>query len=267
MSDPGADPYAQPTPASPSSPRSQPSPYPQPPPYRPGPESPWGGPPGWTGSPNPWPAPKPTPTHHGTNGFAIASLVFGLIGGIPLAFIFGVIALGQIEQRKQEGRALAVGGLVGAGLWTVGLVAAAAHGSFSEPDRDAAGQITEEGTVSTFDIEIGDCLNGLLETENESSVGSLPAVPCSQPHEGEVYASFDLAEGDYPGLDAIVVEADRRCAEALMTYSPSAYDDPTISLFYLYPHEPSWPRDRQVVCIAYDLDGAMTGSIAERTRA
>ncbi|TDE13075.1 DUF4190 domain-containing protein [Jiangella asiatica] len=247
MSDHGANPYAQP----PETPHQRLPPYPEPRPYTPGPY-------------NPWVDQDEPPRHRGTNGFAIASLVFGLVGGIPLAFIFGIIALGQIAERKQDGRALAIGGLIGAGVWTTGLVIAAALGSFSEPDRDDSGQITEEGTVSTFDIEIGDCLNGLLETEDESSVASLPAVPCSQPHEGEVYARFDLAEGDYPGLDAIVVEADRRCAEALMTYSPTAYSDPTISLFYLYPQEPGWPRDREVVCIAYDLDGALTGTIAEQ---
>ena len=35
-----------------------------------------------------------------TNGFAIASLIFGIIGGVLLSVIFGFVALSQIKKRK-----------------------------------------------------------------------------------------------------------------------------------------------------------------------
>ena len=55
-----------------------------------------------------------------TNGFAVASLVLGLVGfllcGVPsiLAVIFGGIALSQIKKRPEEftGRGLAIAGLI-----------------------------------------------------------------------------------------------------------------------------------------------------------
>lgn len=251
-----ANPYAQPSPyAQPAYPPTpQPTAYQQLPPYRPGPEYLWFAEPS---------AQQP----RSTSGFAVAALVFGLIGGIPLAIAFGAIALGQTGPRgPKSGRGMAIAGLVAAGVWVVGMVAVGVYVTVTEPERNDAGQITEEGSLSTYDVEVGDCLNGILETENETIVRSLPAVPCSQPHEGEVFATIELENGEYPGEEAIFAEADQQCSDALVAYSPSAYDDPTIGLSYLYPREPGWPRDRELVCIAYSLDGTLTGTIAERQR-
>lgn len=59
----------------------------------------------------------------GTNGFAIASMVLGIVWiywiGSILAIIFGHVALSQIERSHQEGRGMAIAGLV---LGYIGLV-------------------------------------------------------------------------------------------------------------------------------------------------
>ena len=77
-------------------------------------------PPGGYGSPPPPPGGygyQPPPQAVGTNGMAIASLVcslFGwvcIIGGV-LGIIFGFMALGQIRQRGQGGRGMAIAGIV-----------------------------------------------------------------------------------------------------------------------------------------------------------
>jgi hypothetical protein len=52
-----------------------------------------------------------------TNGLAIASLVLGLVGlCVPLcpllAVIFGAIALSQISKTGQEGKGMAIAGLI-----------------------------------------------------------------------------------------------------------------------------------------------------------
>ena len=59
-------------------------------------------------------APPPYPGSQGTNGFAIASLVLGLVGVQVLAIVFGHIALAQIRRSggAQGGRGLAIAGLV-----------------------------------------------------------------------------------------------------------------------------------------------------------
>ncbi|RIQ21878.1 DUF4190 domain-containing protein [Jiangella rhizosphaerae] len=272
MSDAGApppppNPYAQPAPGTPPHQAGGGTPYPQggtpyphggtaPPAYpQYGPYSPYG--------PNPWPGEPPRKP--GTNGFAIAALVLGIVVVIPLAIVFGIIALVQTAKTGQKGRGLAIGGLVAAGLWIVLFVGLGVWAVMSEPERNEAGEITEGGTVSTFDVEVGDCLNGLRETEDETAISMLPAVPCDEPHEGEVYATFDLEDGDYPGEEAISALAGERCDAALLSYSASAYDDRNVGIFFLYPQEVGWPQDREVVCIAYAATGMLTGTLTEQT--
>jgi len=225
-----SDPYAQPSSNLP----------PQPTGYPPGPEF-------------------PPPAAASTNGFAVAALVFGILGGL-LGFVFGIIALVQIRRTGQKGTGLAVAGLVLSALWLLllglGLVVFLVTGA----DRDTEGEITEGGSVSAMSLQVGDCLNGLQE---EGDVRSLPAVPCAEPHEGEVYATFDLPEGDYPSETAIFDRAEAGCDERLSSVAPDASGDPSVGLFYLYPTELSWPDDREVVCIAISMSGTTRGSILD----
>jgi hypothetical protein len=81
----------------------------------------------WTDRTAPLPAPRPTivASPEKTSGFAIASLVLGLVGGSLLAVIFGHIALRRIKRSwgLLTGRGMAIAGLV---LGYIGMVAAIA---------------------------------------------------------------------------------------------------------------------------------------------
>lgn len=77
------------------------------------------------------------PEPRDTNGFAIASLVSGLIGifalviGPLLGIIFGFVALRQLERSRAGGRNLAMAGIVVSGavlLFNVGVLIAIAQG-------------------------------------------------------------------------------------------------------------------------------------------
>lgn len=52
-----------------------------------------------------------------TNGFAIAALVIGILGGSVLGIIFGHIALSQIARTGQAGRGMALTGLILSYFW------------------------------------------------------------------------------------------------------------------------------------------------------
>lgn len=61
------------------------------------------------------------PPQQSTNGFAIASLVLGILGiffiTLPLSAVFGFIALSQTKHGRQGGRGMAITGLVLSGIW------------------------------------------------------------------------------------------------------------------------------------------------------
>jgi hypothetical protein len=200
-----------------------------------------------------------------TNRLAIVSLVLGLltplllIPGI-LGVIFGAMALSQIRQRGQRGAGLAIGGIVAAGAWLiVGVMVLVALAISAGADRDDSGEITSGGQVAADAVREGDCLNDLREGTNISTVN---AVPCGEPHDAQVYALFDLADGAWPGEDEVFAQADDGCLELLARDFPETYDDFDVEVFYLYPSEGTWRTgDREIVCVALYADGKRTGSL------
>lgn len=194
----------------------------------------------------------------GVNGLAIASVVLSFVGAILFSITFGIIALVQTRRSGQQGRGLAIAGLAISAGWIVlgGLLIAGAL--LSQAGREDDGQITEAGDVGVFELTVGDCLASVTESER---LTHLPAVPCSQPHVGEVYAVFDVPASSYPGTDELVAVADERCLAWLASYSPTAADDPDIEIYYIHPTAQSWRRgDHAITCIAV-TETARIGSI------
>ncbi len=212
--------------------------------YGPGP----GGYPPPGGYPGPgYPPPLQKP---GTNGFAIAALIFGIIGGVLLGFIFGFIALSQTKRTGQNGRGMALAGIILSAMWTVGVILAIIL-------------LVTTSAVPTTALQPGDCVNNLRDS---TEVQSLPGVPCTQPHEGEVFAVFDLPAGDYPGEAAIGEQITNECVARLSSYSSSASQNSgDLRLVTIYPLEQDWNRgNRGVVCIAAAASGTSTGSIKDK---
>jgi putative regulator of septum formation/uncharacterized protein DUF4190 len=208
----------------------------------------------------PPPAPYPPQRQGGTNGFAIASLIFGLLGGILLSVIFGFVALSQIKKRGQGGKGLAIAGLSLSGLWVLGIVAVVIVAVLSS-GTDDPGSLADDGDVSVQKLVPGQCLNGL---KDGSSISDLPAVACTEPHEGEVYAVFDLKDGGFPGDTEIAKLAEDGCTDRLQSEVPKAADDPDLEIYYLHPTRTSWTLgDHEVACVAMSSKGKVTGSIKD----
>jgi hypothetical protein len=178
----------------------------------------------------------------GTNGFAIASLILGLLGVVLLSVIFGIIALVQTKRRGQSGRGMAIAGLVLSGLWTVlfvGLIVLAV--------------VVSDSTVQATTIEVGDCIKTM--PADNARVSKLPDVSCFEPHEGEVYARIRVTGDSFPGQSTLERDFRDRCATALASYSPKAALDPDFDTYVLYPTQVTWNHgDRDVVCIATTKD-------------
>ena len=83
------------------------------------------------GYPAPYGQPPMAYAQPGTNGMAIASLITGILGINLLAWIFGGIALSQIKRTGQNGRGMALAGIVLGVLWVALVIILMVAGSFS----------------------------------------------------------------------------------------------------------------------------------------
>jgi len=150
---------------------------------------------------------------------------------------------------------------VGAGIISYGQVTANAD----ETTRDATGAIVESGGVGAFRLQVGDCFNTPGATEDPTDtfeVQSVEGVPCTESHDSEVFALFDLAGGPdapYPGDQAAFDAGAVGCLDRFSGYVGESYEASTrwdATLFY--PSQGSWDDadDREVVCIVVPLDGS-----------
>ncbi|MEU8714923.1 DUF4190 domain-containing protein [Streptomyces sp. NPDC048663] len=210
-------------------------PYGPQPPY-PSPYQPWGE--GY----GPYTLPAPV------NGLAIASLVLGLLCCLPgVGLVLGLVALGQIRRRGERGRAMAVVGsllsAVGLALWVAALATGGA-GDFWKGVKEGASE------SSSLSLSTGDCFDTPGGTLTGDLVSHVTHVACDDPHDAEVFATYDLKGTGYPGDDASGASADRRCYALEDTYAFDLWAVPDdVAVYYFTPSEDSWATgDRSVVC-------------------
>jgi hypothetical protein len=161
-------------------------------------------------------------------------------------------------------RTAVVGGLVVLGLALGGCsTIQSLIGGGQNVTRDAESQeVTEAGTADVFTLQVGDCFD---DEGGAEEVMDVPAVPCAEPHDNEVYYEFSLAGDEFPGEDAIRAEAEAECTPAFEEFVGMAYADSALDWFPFYPTEGSWNEmgDRVVQCAIYDGSLAkVQGSLA-----
>ncbi|MFG2296369.1 septum formation family protein [Streptomyces sp. NPDC048603] len=257
-------------------PQQGPQPYPQPGPYGqpgiPGPAAPYGAP-----APQGWYQPPQK-----TNVLAIIAFVMSIVCALPtVPVILGLVALSQIRKGSGEkGKGLAIAAIVIHGL-TIAFYAVfvilGMSGAFDDgppSKRDTTGQVTTPGSSDVEDIRKGDCFNTkddltkVEEGDGTQARFSVQTVPCDQPHEGEVYAVFNLDDGAYPGSDKVVKTSEEKCSgKALTDYVGDAKKLPeTLEVFYYYPQASSWTLgDREVTCFLSNTGSTSTGSVRATT--
>ena len=140
-----------------------------------------------------------------------------------------------------------------------------AYNIATEADRDASGAIVEQGNLGAFTIRLGDCFDNTLafESDEAGEVSSLPGVPCSGPHDNEVYAVFDVDHAEFPGDEQMAEDAFGACYARFEAFVGIEYESSTLDIAALYPSTESWAlqSDREVICAVYDMNGAkLTGS-------
>jgi hypothetical protein len=186
-----------------------------------------------------------------TDGVAVATLVSGLVPAIPVTLILGPTALIRISHSGARGRALAITGLVLAGLWTVAAaIVAAAIITRPPPPKPVT-------LPRVFSLQVGECL-----TSGPNGISSPQVLSCSQAHDAEVFAHFRVAGPHYPGTTALQQQARQGCAIRLSGYLNPELSAASLAQSFVYPDAGAWSAgERTVVCTVHSTSGPLVGSV------
>lgn len=136
--------------------------------------------------------------------------------------------------------------------------------AMTEADRDENGAIIDGGTVNAFQIQVGDCFD---DSGSLDDISDLPGVPCSEPHDNEAYAVFDVAISSYPEGDGMGDLAYENCMQRFAAFVGKDYESSSLEVFTMFPSPESWNQqhDREVVCAVYDMNAEkLVGSVEGR---
>ncbi|HEY9412677.1 MAG TPA: septum formation family protein [Jiangellaceae bacterium] len=135
-----------------------------------------------------------------------------------------------------------------------------------EPSRDPSGQVTEsEPAADVFSVKVGDCIGAFGDGEQ---VSEIPVVPCTEPHDQEVYAAVQVPDAaEYPGDAAVEDQAKTDCSAEFQTFVGLAYDDSELYVNFLTPTADSWAQgDREILCTIYEEGAQTTGTLKDANR-
>ena len=129
--------------------------------------------------------------------------------------------------------------------------------SLDDASRDSGGEIVSGGDLDVMNVQTGDCFDD--PGADEEVVFQLQAIPCSEPHDNEVFAVESVAGvfgAAYPGRQALEEHAYEVCSGPIFdSYVGTTYLDSSLEVFTLTPTDDSWSEgDRDFVCVLYNLD-------------
>jgi len=153
----------------------------------------------------------------------------------------------------------AISRIIFASLATTSLLVACGDAS-----RDESGQIQSAGAIDAFAMRVGDCFNDSFFQQEE--VSDVSGVPCTDPHDNEVYALFDIESASWPGQEQVDSLAEEGCFLRFQGAIGASYQESVLMFTTLYPTEESWTRmnDREVICVAYHMETEkLTGSVLQ----
>jgi hypothetical protein len=143
-------------------------------------------------------------------------------------------------------------------LVVAGIGAALLRGADSgSPDATPALPTPSSGAVvGATALALGDCL--ILPSEDEFD--DVRALPCTDPHDGEVIFTAAHPGSVYPSDEEFNTYVEDQCVPAFEAYSGSAYDDQDVlDIGWFTPTEAGWDDGtRTVTCYLTPLDGSRT---------
>ncbi|MEV6829398.1 DUF4190 domain-containing protein [Amycolatopsis sp. NPDC051102] len=195
-----------------------------------------------------------TPGPAKRDGFAVASLITGVLGffGITalLGVVFGIVALVRIHRTGERGRGLAIGGIAAGLVWAIALPVAAV-------------------LVLVRLLSFSNAPIAAMQVENCYDLGRLGTdavrVPCAGEHDGVVLDAFTIAgpETPYPGDREATAGVNRSCQTRSDTLFGGAYEiPPGLVLVGYAPDEKAWKAGARIgTCGLEARAGRLTGPL------
>ena len=122
------------------------------------------------------------------------------------------------------------------------------------------------GSVTLFDLELGDCLND-ADIPLRSDMTDAPRVSCEDPHDSELFAILGVEGSAFPGESELVAQGQSRCARAFGDFVGIPFANSTLDFRFYYPTASSWAQgDRTIYCVAFDPGHQVTGSLLNSRR-
>jgi hypothetical protein len=145
-------------------------------------------------------------------------------------------------------------------VWLAGIAVLALVASGCGSSTDKAGAST------LFHLQTGDCFHSSAGTTGRTvEIKDVTAVPCSEAHDGEVFAVVThpaAKDAPYPGDEAVADFASAECLTRFPAYAGASYDDSDLQVATVRPDDDSWTDkdDREVACVLYKQGSTLTGS-------
>jgi hypothetical protein len=136
--------------------------------------------------------------------------------------------------------------LVAAGAGVAALLTHGFHSKTTVKYRQAA----------IFSVRAGDCI------DVPASGTVVHVVSCADPHDAEIFGTFQLAGGTWPGDSTARQQAASGCESRLSSYLNPQLDTSNLTQSYVYPGQQAWTSgQRTVVCEVRSASGQLTGSV------
>lgn len=145
-------------------------------------------------------------------------------------------------------------------VWVMLLASVLLAGCEPEATRDEAGSVVTDGAIDAFAMKVGDCFDDQMADQ----IVDVPGRPCSEPHDNEVYAIFDVVLNEYPGEDEMMRIAEEKCVARFEAFVGRDYPSSELYVMPLTPTAEGWARlnDREVICALFRGDGEkLTGTM------
>lgn len=187
------------------------------------------------------------------DGFAVPSLVTGLLGffGLTavLGLVFGIVTLVRTRRTGEGGRGLAIGGIVAGAVWLVALPIAGVL---------VLGSLLSSSNAPIAALEVENCYDTARPGRDAVR------VPCAGEHDGEVLDAFTMSGTAYPGDRDARAQVQQSCEERMagMFGGLGAEVPPSLTVVGYAPDEGAWSAGSRIgVCGLQSRVGKLTGPL------